>query len=66
MTSKLYSNVLNAIKSPDEIEECNFISVVDFVVTEMLNNCCNNEEINVATLEELEDEDSETTIIAWV
>ena len=59
-------NVLDAMQSPDEVEDCNYISVVDFAMTEMLNSCCSTkEEINVVTFDELEDEDPETTNIAW-
>ncbi|XP_015387814.1 uncharacterized protein LOC107177842 [Citrus sinensis] len=58
-------NVLDAMKSPDEIEDCNFISVVDFVVTEKLHSCCSKEEINVVTLEELDGEDHGAANIAW-
>ena len=57
---KLHSN-----KSPDEIEDFNFISVVDFVVAERLHNCCNKEEINDVTFEELDDEDHGAANIAW-
>ena len=59
-------NVLNAMKSPDEVEDCNFISVVDFTVTERLNSCCGKEEINAIIFEEVEDKDPETTNIAWL
>ena len=52
-------NVLDAIKNPNEIEDYNFISVVDFVVTEKLNSCCSKEEINTVIFEELDDEDRE-------
>ncbi|KAH9723366.1 hypothetical protein KPL70_007095 [Citrus sinensis] len=58
-------NVLDAMKSPDEIEDCNFISVVDFVVAERLHSCCSNEKINAVTFEELDDEDHKATNIAW-
>ncbi|KAH9745287.1 hypothetical protein KPL70_004012 [Citrus sinensis] len=58
-------NVLDAMKSPDEIEDCNFISVVDFVVAERLHSCCSKEEINVATIEELDGEDHGAANIAW-
>ncbi|KAH9667508.1 hypothetical protein KPL70_021064 [Citrus sinensis] len=53
------------VKSPDEIEDCNFISVVDFVVVERLHSCCSKEEINVVTFEELNDEDRGAANIAW-
>ena len=58
-------NVLDAMKSPDEIEDCNFISVVDFVVAEKLHSCCSKEEINVVTIKELDDEDHGAANIAW-
>ena len=59
-------NVLDAMKSSDEVENCNFISVMDFVVTERLNSYYNNEEINALTFEELEEEDPESINIAWL
>lgn len=58
-------NELYAIKSPDEIEYCNFISIVDFIVTERLRSCCNKEEINAVTIEELDYEDHGAANIAW-
>ena len=36
-------NVLDVVKSPDEVEDCNFISVVDFAVAERLSRCYSNE-----------------------
>ncbi|XP_052295850.1 uncharacterized protein LOC127901862 [Citrus sinensis] len=41
-------NVLEAMKNPDELEDCNFLSVVDFVVVDRSDRCCSNE-INKAT-----------------
>ena len=61
-------NVLDAMKSPDEIEYCNFISVVDFVdfvVAERLHNCYSREEINAVTFEELDGEDCGVANIVW-
>ncbi|KAH9771738.1 hypothetical protein KPL71_012802 [Citrus sinensis] len=58
-------NVLDAMKSPDEIEDCNFISAVDFIIAERLHSCCSKEEINVVTIEELDDEDHGAANIAW-
>ena len=58
--------MLDVIKSPNDVDDCNFISVVDFVVAERLNSCCNNEEIKSLTFEELEDEDPKTTDITWL
>ena len=48
-------NVLDAMKSPDEVEDCNLISVVDFTVTKRLNSWCSKEEMKSATFEELEE-----------
>ena len=59
-------NMLDVMKSPDDVEDCNFISVVDFTIAERLNNCCSNEEIKAVTFEEFEDKDLETTDIAWL
>ena len=59
-------DVLDAIKNPDDVEDCNFISVVDFAITERLNNCCSKEEIKAATCDELEDEDPKIANIAWL
>ena len=33
-------NILDAIKNPDEIEDCNFISVVDIAMAKRLNSYC--------------------------
>ena len=30
-------NMLEAIKNPDEVEDCNFLSVVDFVVVDRID-----------------------------
>ena len=54
------------MKSPDEVEDYNLISIVDFTVTERLNNCCSKEDIKAATFEELEEEDATTVHIAWL
>lgn len=59
-------NMLDTMKSPNEVEDCNFISVVDFATVERLNSCCSNEEIKSVTFQELEEEDLETTDIAWL
>ena len=32
-------NVLEAMKNPDELEDCNFLSVVDFVVVDRIDRC---------------------------
>ena len=53
------------MKSPYEVKDCNFISVVDFAIAEILNSCCIKEEINDVTFEELDDKDREAANIAW-
>ncbi|KAH9770207.1 hypothetical protein KPL71_012301 [Citrus sinensis] len=37
-------NVLEAMRNPDEIEDCNFLSVVDLVVADRLDRCCSQEQ----------------------
>ena len=51
-------NVLKAMKSPDEVEDCHFVSVVELTVTENLNYYCSKVEIKVTRFEKLEDEDA--------
>ena len=53
------------MKSPYEVKDCNFISVVDFVVAKRLHSCCRKEEINAITFEELDGEDRGAGNIAW-
>ncbi|KAH9681200.1 hypothetical protein KPL71_026880 [Citrus sinensis] len=50
-------NVLEAMRNPDEIEDCNFLSVVDLVVADRMDRCCNNILNKVTTFEEVEEED---------
>ena len=59
-------NVLDDMKSPDEIKNCKFISIVNFFVAGRLHNCCSKEEINVVTFEELDDEDRGVANITWL
>ena len=59
-------NVLDTMKSLDEVEDCNFIIVVDFVVAKILHSCCNKKEINAVTFKELDDEDRRAAKIAWL
>ena len=54
-------NVWDAMKCPNEVEECNLISIV-----ERLNSCCSKEEIKAITFEELEEEDATIGHIAWL
>ena len=57
-------NVLDAMKNPDEIEYCNFISVMDITVIEMLNSCCSKEDIKANNFKELKEEDKTAVHIA--
>ena len=50
-------NVLEAMRSPDEVEDCSFLSVVDFVVTDRMDRYCSNEINKVTTFEDVEEED---------
>ena len=59
-------NVLDAMIGPDEVKDCNLISVVDLAVIERLNRCCSKEEIKATTFEELEEEDVIANHIAWL
>ena len=56
-------NVLEEMKSLDEVKGCHFVSAVELVIIDSLNNWCSNEKIKAATFEELEDEDVATTHI---
>ena len=48
------------MRNPDEIEDCNFLSVMDLVVTDRLDRCCSNVLNKVTTFEEIENEDIAT------
>jgi len=50
-------NVLEAMRNPNEIEDCNFLSVVDLVVANRLDRCYSNILNKVTTFEEVEEED---------
>ena len=54
------------MKNLDNVEDCNFISVVNFAAAKRLNNYCSKDEIKAITFEELENEDPEATSIAWL
>ncbi|KAH9802442.1 hypothetical protein KPL71_001386 [Citrus sinensis] len=58
-------NVLEAMKNPDEVEDCNFLSVVDFVIADRIDRCCNNEINKVTTFEDVEEEDVVAHQIDW-
>ena len=58
-------NVLEAMKNPDELEDYNFLNVVDFVVANIIDRCFSNE-INKATIfEGFEAKDVTANQIDW-
>ena len=59
-------NVLEAMRNPDEVEDCNFLSVLDFVVTDRMDKCCSNELNKVTTFEDVEEEDVVANQIDWM
>ena len=54
------------MKNLDEAQDCNFLSVVDFVVADRVNKCCSNDVIKVATFESFEEEDVVANQIEWM
>ena len=54
-------NVLDAMKSRDDIEDYNLVSFMDFAIAKRLNSCYCNKEVKVVIFEELEAAD-----ITWV
>ena len=50
-------NVLEAIRNPDEVEDYNFLSVVDLVIADRMNRGCSNVLDKVTTFEDVEEED---------
>ena len=59
-------NVLEAMKNPDKLEDCNFLSVMDFIVADRIDRCCSNEIIKVTTFESFEEEDVAANQIDWM
>ena len=54
------------MRNPDEVEDCNFLSVVDFVVADRTNRCCSNTLDKVTTFEDVEEEDIATIQTDWM
>ena len=59
-------NVLEAMKNPDEVEDCNFLSVVDLVVADRMDRCCSNTLDKVTTIEDVEEEDVAAIQTDWM
>ncbi|KAH9802215.1 hypothetical protein KPL71_001288 [Citrus sinensis] len=50
-------NVLEAMRNHDEVENCNFLSVVDFVVADRMDRCCSKAFDRINTFDDVEEED---------
>ena len=59
-------NVLEAMRNPDKIEDCNFLGVVDLVVADRMDQCCSNVLNKVTTFEEVEEEDVAASQTDWM
>ncbi|KAH9722903.1 hypothetical protein KPL70_006892 [Citrus sinensis] len=59
-------NVLEAMRNPDEIEDCNFLSVVDLVVADRMDRCCSNVLDKVTTFEDVEEKDVAAIQTDWM
>ncbi|KAH9750406.1 hypothetical protein KPL71_013870 [Citrus sinensis] len=59
-------NVLEAMRNPDEVEDCNFLSVVDLVVAGRMDRCCSNVLDKVITFEDVEEEDVAAIQTDWM
>ena len=44
------------MRNPDEVEDCNFVSVVDFVVADRMDRCCSKAFNRVNTFDDVEEE----------
>ena len=45
--------VLEAMKNPDEVEDCNFLSAVDLAIVDKINRCCSNAVTKLPPLKDL-------------
>ncbi|KAH9753175.1 Endonuclease [Citrus sinensis] len=59
-------NVLEAMRNPDEVEDCNFLSVVDLIVVDRMDRCCSNVLDKVTTFEDVEEEDVAVIQTDWM
>ncbi|KAH9779256.1 hypothetical protein KPL71_007658 [Citrus sinensis] len=59
-------NVLEAMRNPDEVEDCNFLSVMNFVVADRMDRCCSNKLNKVTTFEDVEEEYVAANQIDWM
>ncbi|KAH9680216.1 hypothetical protein KPL71_026469 [Citrus sinensis] len=59
-------NVLETMRNPDEVEDCNFLSVVDFVVADIMDRCCSKAFDRVNTFDDVEEEDVAVIQTDWM
>ncbi|XP_024035580.1 uncharacterized protein LOC112096382 [Citrus clementina] len=59
-------NALEAKRNPDEVEDCNFLSVVDFVVADRMDRCCSKAFDKVNTFDDVEEEDVAAIQTDWM
>ena len=59
-------NILEAMKNPNEAEDCNFLSVLDLAVADIINRCCSYVVNEAATFESFEEEDVAAIQIDWM
>ncbi|KAH9779814.1 hypothetical protein KPL71_007852 [Citrus sinensis] len=59
-------NVLETMRNPDEVEDYNFLSVVDLVVADRMDICCSNVLDKVTTFEDVEEEDVAAIQTNWM
>jgi len=54
------------MRNPDEVEDCNFLSVVDFIVADRMDRCCSSALDKVTTFEDVEEEDVAAIQTDWM
>ncbi|KAH9802438.1 hypothetical protein KPL71_001384 [Citrus sinensis] len=59
-------NVLEAMRNPDEVEDCNFLSIVDIVVADRMDRCCSKAFDEVNTFDDVEEEDVAAIQTNWM
>ncbi|KAH9800698.1 hypothetical protein KPL71_000768 [Citrus sinensis] len=59
-------NVLEAMRNPDEVEDCNFLSAVDFVVADRMDRCCSKAFDRVNTFDDVEEENVAVIQTDWI
>ena len=59
-------NVLEAMRNLDEVEDCNFLSVVDFIVADRMDRCCSNSFDKVTTVDDVEEKDVVAIQTDWM